>query len=170
MSEFNEKPFSETRRSYEEFRVQCNAGLPEYDARGRRLRRFVAESGLIEEVRIPSPEHDRIYNAIRKTDGSCDHPSSWWVNIGRYVKKPVVLVEPYHNELSNFTHPDLAVIQVPPRIAPYNGGGYTDECGNYKGGTHSFLIMSKISESTLLEIQAKLTEAASMMPEWDAVE
>lgn len=170
MNIINEKPYTENRLSYEECRVEAHPGLPEYDSRGRRLRKFKTETGLIEELRRPSPEHNRILQTIKhKTEGRLDHISFWWVYLGKGVRKAVVLIEPYNETLRNYRHPSLVVIQVPPKIAPYGGGCLIDKHGKRQPGTNSFLIMSNINKSILLSIETKLIEAESKMPEWDAV-
>lgn len=171
MNNSNVKLFTELRRSYEDCYVKEHAGLPEYDSRGRRLRRFKDETKFIEELRRPSPEHDRILQIIKHgTNGSVDHSSYWWERIGEHVWKAVVLIEPYHANLADYKHPDLSIIQVPPRIAPYGGGGFINEHGKLQPGTNSFLVMSKINESKLQAIGERLIKAASTMPEWDSVE
>ena len=107
-------------------------------ARGRKYDNLIHISGLLEEIRLPSKEHDAI---LKKLRGANDHASFYW-----YKGIPVVMVEPYGWQDCEFA--GIEYLKLPIALSPYG------TCNGHE--TQSLLCVHAANKIVLDQIQEKI--------------
>lgn len=133
--------------TYRQWKVDYDPLSDECIARGRThdLLRSITE--LIEETRRPSKQHNAI---LKKLGGANDHASFYW-----YGKIPVVMVEPYVRQ--DFEFDGIEYLRLPDALAPYG------TCNGHE--TQSLLCVHSVNKNVLAQIQGKIAEALSSLPD-----
>tara|TARA_B110000977_G_scaffold114908_1_gene148558 strand:- start:22 stop:537 length:516 start_codon:yes stop_codon:yes gene_type:complete len=116
-------------------------------SRGRRHDNFIGISGLIEEIRRPSKEHNAI---LKKLRGVTDHASFYW-----YGNIPVVMVEPYGRQVYEFD--GIEHLELPGASSPYG------TCNGHE--TQSLLCVHAANKIVLEQIEKKIAVALPSLPD-----
>lgn len=151
---------SDSLASYRERYTDLNPKLPEHIARERRLEAF-RKSGNLTEVLELTQRHKQILHHLPRR---CRDHYTCWV----YDGCPLILTEPYHRTLADFSDAKLAVVEIPEAISPY--GGFWNPEPNARPKTHSFLLTSPVYAKKLKRLHDALIDAANTMPPWNALE
>lgn len=142
------------------------ADNPETKSRARRWEEFQRASGLTEIPGYPPPKHRALINEVERSKMRLtmplDHPT--YFELGNMA---ILMAEPYHTNLEDYTSDKIYVVEVPFNIALWCGG-WRDELGE-KPGTKCFLITSILKKRQLDEISARLNEAAKKLPPWNYI-
>lgn len=133
--------------TYRQWKVDYNPSSDECIARGRTFDNLIRISGLLEEIRLPSKAHKAI---LKKLGGAKDHASFYW-----YGKIPAVLVEPYGRQ--DFDFDGVEYLRLPDALAPYG------TCNGHE--TQSLLCVHSVNKNVLAQIQGKIAEALSSLPD-----
>ena len=130
---------SVTGQTYRQRYVDYDPLSDECIARGRTYDNLIRISGLLEEIRLPSKEHDAI---LKKLRGANDHASFYW-----YKGIPVVMVEPYGWQDYEFV--GIEYLRLPIALSPYG------TCNGHE--TQSLLCVHAANKIVLDQIQEKIS-------------
>ena len=133
--------------TYRQWKVDYDPLCDECIARGRTHDLFRSITGLIEETRRPSVQHDAI---LKKLGGAKDHASFYW-----YGNIPVVMVEPYGRQ--DFEFDGIEYLRLPDALAPYG------TCNGHE--TQSLLCVHAVNRTVLDQIRAKIADALPSLPD-----
>jgi hypothetical protein len=151
---------SDSVASYRERYIDLDPKKAEHIARERRLAAF-RKSGNVTEVLKMTQRHKQILDFLPM--GCRDHWSCWV-----YDGFPLIMTEPYHRTLADFSDTELAVVEIPEAISPY--GGFWNPKPNASPKTRSFLLTSRVYAKKLKRLHDALIDAAKTMPPWNALE
>ena len=129
---------SVTGQTYRQRYVDYDPLSDECIARGRTYDNLIRISGLLEEIRLPSKEHNAI---VKKLRGANDHSSFYW-----YKVIPVVMVEPYG--LQDYEFAGIEFLRLPIALSPYG------TCNGHE--TQSLLCVHAANKIVLDQIQEKI--------------
>ena len=129
---------SVTSQTYRQRYVDYDPLSDECIARGRTYDNLIRISGLLEEIRLPSKEHNAIAKKLR---GANDHSSFYW-----YKGIPVVMVEPYGWQDYEFV--GIEYLRLPIALSPYGN------CNGHE--TQSLLCVHAANKIVLDQIQEKI--------------
>ena len=129
---------SVTAQTYRQRYVDYDPLSDECIARGRTYDNLIRISGLLEEIRLPSKEHNAIAKKLR---GANDHSSFYW-----YKGIPVVMVEPYGWQDYEFV--GIEYLRLPIALSPYG------TCNGHE--TQSLLCVHAANKIVLDQIQEKI--------------
>ena len=129
---------SVTGQTYRQRYVDYDPLSDECIARGRTYDNLIRISGLLEEIRLPSKEHNAIAKKLR---GANDHSSFYW-----YKGIPVVMVEPYGWQDYEFV--GIEYLRLPIALSPYG------TCNGHE--TQSLLCVHAANKIVLDQIQEKI--------------
>ena len=138
---------SVTGQTYRQSYVYYDPLSDECIARGRTFDNLIRISGLLEEIRLPSKEHDAI---LKKLRGANDHASFYW-----YKGIPVVMVEPYGQQDHEFD--GIEYLELPGALSPYG------TCNGHE--TQSLLCVHAANKIVLDQIQEKIRVALPSLPD-----
>lgn len=134
-------------QTYRQSYVDYDALSDECIARGRTHDNLTRISGLLEETRLPSKDHEAI---LKKLGGAKDHTSFYW-----YGRIPVVMVEPYGRQDHEFV--GIEYYQLPGALCPYG------TCNGHE--TQSLLCVHAVNRTVLDQIRAKIADALPSLPD-----
>ena len=129
---------SVTGQTYRQRYVDYDPLSDECIARGRTYDNLIRISGLLEEIRLPSKEHNAIAKKLR---GANDHSSFYW-----YKGIPVVMVEPYGRQDYEFVGVECR--KLPGALSSYG------TCNGHE--TQSLLCVHAANKIVLDQIQEKI--------------
>jgi len=155
--------FCEDKGSYKANRIDHDPLSDESISRFRRLQLFEKAGDLIEEHRIPSFRHCKIFEKISIR---CVHLSTWWLELDKF-RVPFLMVEPYGEY--EFQIDGLKYHEVPKNIAPYGGINRFIKRNSREPDTTAYLFVRTAHYRHLVDVIGRLEAMAKSAPYFNSV-